>query len=93
MPNVDEANKRTVFFFRRDLGIVDPRHKEPFVKLLPQGMVTGQSFRIKATGQYISPKDAELDDDQKMVRETSLVVLSFGCFSLLTSGISLTLRS
>ena len=48
--------------------MVDPRHDEPFVKLLPQGMVTGQSFKIKATGQYISPKDAVLDDDQKMVR-------------------------
>ena len=52
----------------RDIGVVDPRHDEPFVKLLPQGMVTGQSFKIKATGQYISPKDAVLDDDQKMVR-------------------------
>ena len=46
---------------------MDKRHPEPFVKLLPQGMVTGQSFKIKATGQYVHPKEAELDDDQKMV--------------------------
>ena len=53
---------------RRDIGVVDPRHKEPFIKLLPQGYVTGQSFRIKSTGQYILPKEAILEDDQKMVR-------------------------
>ena len=27
--------------------------KEPFVNLLTQGMVMGQSFKVKATGKYL----------------------------------------
>lgn len=50
--------------FLRDLGLVSSSHAEPFKKLLPQGMVMGQSFKVTSTGQYVLPKKARLADDQ-----------------------------
>ncbi|XP_013789270.1 probable leucine--tRNA ligase, mitochondrial [Limulus polyphemus] len=33
--------------------------REPFQRMLVQGMVMGQTFRVKGTGQYVSPADVE----------------------------------
>jgi leucyl-tRNA synthetase len=39
--------------FLYDEGMLGVR--EPFVNLLTQGMVMGQSFRVKGTGRYLTP--------------------------------------
>ena len=43
--------------FLHDLGLVPGR--EPFVNLLTQGMVMGQSYRLQDSGRYIPPKDVD----------------------------------
>ncbi|ESO93051.1 hypothetical protein LOTGIDRAFT_216293 [Lottia gigantea] len=37
--------------FLNDIGIL--KHREPFIDLLTQGMVLGQSCQVKSTGQYV----------------------------------------
>ena len=44
--------------FLHDHGLVPTR--EPFVNLLTQGMVMGQSFRVKSTGKYCHPSEVEV---------------------------------
>ncbi|XP_055955950.1 leucine--tRNA ligase, mitochondrial [Patella vulgata] len=36
------------------------KHREPFVDLLTQGMVMGQSYKVKSTGQYIPAEEVEV---------------------------------
>ncbi|XP_071089905.1 probable leucine--tRNA ligase, mitochondrial [Haliotis cracherodii] len=43
--------------FLHDLDLVPQR--EPFINLLTQGMVMGQTFRVKGTGRYIQPGDID----------------------------------
>lgn len=43
---------RFVSHFLHSLGLLPER--EPFKRLLVQGMVMGRSYRIKGTGQYLS---------------------------------------
>ncbi|KPJ16720.1 putative leucyl-tRNA synthetase, mitochondrial [Papilio machaon] len=48
---------RFMSYFLHSLGwTMEP---EPFKKLLVQGMVMGQSYKIKASGKYIPPEDVE----------------------------------
>ena len=47
--------------FLHDLGMVPQR--EPFVNLLTQGMVMGQSYRLKDSGQYIPEEDVEFSGE------------------------------
>lgn len=42
---------RFVSHFLHSLGMLP--EKEPFKRLLVQGMVMGRSFRIKGSGQYV----------------------------------------
>lgn len=45
---------RFISHFLHSLGLLPER--EPFKRLLVQGMVMGRSFRIKGTGEYL-PED------------------------------------
>lgn len=36
------------------------KEREPFKRLLVQGMVMGRSYRIKGTGKYIPEKDVNI---------------------------------
>lgn len=44
--------------FLHSLGLL--QHKEPFKRLLVQGMVMGQSYRIKGSGKYLSASDVTI---------------------------------
>ena len=44
---------RFVSHYLQDRGLV--AHREPFKNLLTQGMVMGQSYKIKESGRYIPP--------------------------------------
>jgi len=35
------------------------KHREPFTNLLVQGMVMGQSYRVKGTGEYLRPDQVD----------------------------------
>ena len=48
---------RFVMHFLYDCGLVPSR--EPFTNLLTQGMVLGQSFKVKDTGKYISSEQVD----------------------------------
>ncbi|BFZ19286.1 hypothetical protein BsWGS_22324 [Bradybaena similaris] len=45
---------RFVCHFLHSVGLLN--HREPFINLLTQGMVKGESFRVKDTGRYL-PRD------------------------------------
>lgn len=54
--------------FLHDLGLIPT--PEPFVNLLTQGMVMGQSFRFKSTGKYIPPHEVELKGNIAVHRDS-----------------------
>lgn len=45
---------RFIQHFLASLGLVS--HKEPFKRLVTQGMVMGETYRVKDSGRYL-PKD------------------------------------
>lgn len=49
---------RFMSYFFNSLGWTD--NKEPFKKLLVQGMVMGKSYKLKSTGKYIPENEVEL---------------------------------
>ncbi|KAL4234407.1 class-I aminoacyl-tRNA synthetase [Mactra antiquata] len=55
-------------YFLTNIGMID--HCEPFVNLLTQGMVKGESYKIKKTGVYIPPSDAEKIDGKYVQKGT-----------------------
>lgn len=54
---------RFIMHFLHSLGLVPER--EPFKRLLVQGMVMGRSYRVKGSGQYLSEKDVKIIDLKK----------------------------
>ncbi|XP_030831169.1 probable leucine--tRNA ligase, mitochondrial [Strongylocentrotus purpuratus] len=48
---------RFINHFLHDQGLV--AHKEPFKRLLVQGLVMGQSYRVTSTGKYITPDQVD----------------------------------
>uniref|UniRef100_A0A673MJ60 leucine--tRNA ligase n=1 Tax=Sinocyclocheilus rhinocerous TaxID=307959 RepID=A0A673MJ60_9TELE len=48
---------RFLSHFCRDQGMVS--HREPFRKLLVQGLIKGQTFRVAETGQYLTKEDID----------------------------------
>ncbi|XP_046549523.1 probable leucine--tRNA ligase, mitochondrial [Haliotis rubra] len=54
--------------FLHSLDLVPQR--EPFINLLTQGMVMGQTFRVKGTGRYIQPKDVDFSGSKPVEKET-----------------------
>lgn len=60
--------------FLCDIGLAYPR--EPFVNLITQGMVKGESYRVRKTGEYIPPSQVEQKDGKFVKKGTgdSLIV-------------------
>lgn len=54
---------RFMSYFLHDIGLIP--EKEPFKRLLVQGMVMGRSFRLKGTGKYLPPDEVEILDSKK----------------------------
>jgi leucyl-tRNA synthetase len=47
--------------FLHSIGLVP--YQEPFQRLLVQGMVMGQSYRIKGTGQYLPKENVDFSGE------------------------------
>ncbi|XP_077993172.1 putative leucine--tRNA ligase, mitochondrial [Glandiceps talaboti] len=63
---------RFVTHFLHSEGMIE--HKEPFQRLLVQGLVMGQTFRVDSTGQYISKDQVEFSDQQAIQKGSGLTV-------------------
>lgn len=55
--------------FLHDQGMVQQR--EPFTKLLPQGMVMGQTYSLKDTGRYLKKEEVNFLDDKNLVEKAT----------------------
>lgn len=61
---------RFINHFLHGLGLVP--QKEPFKRLIPQGMVLGQTFQVKETGKYLSSEEVTIVNEKKnQVKETA----------------------
>ncbi|KAL5021562.1 hypothetical protein ScPMuIL_000717 [Solemya velum] len=60
--------------FLCDQGVV--KHREPFVNLLTQGMVMGQSFRVKGSGRYLTRDQVDLSGPQLVEKDTGALVVA-----------------
>lgn len=65
---------RFVSHFLHSLGLLPCR--EPFRNLLTQGMVNGQSYRVKATGKYISVDEVDFSGKQPVEKQTGEELIS-----------------
>ncbi|XP_070536644.1 probable leucine--tRNA ligase, mitochondrial isoform X2 [Ptychodera flava] len=63
---------RFITHFLHDEGLLQT--KEPFKRLLVQGLVMGQSYRVEATGQYIPKDEVELSGNTAVLRGTGEAV-------------------
>ncbi|XP_057195857.1 probable leucine--tRNA ligase, mitochondrial [Triplophysa rosa] len=59
---------RFLSHFCRDQGMVS--HREPFKKLLVQGLIKGQTFRVAETGQYLKKDDIDVTGPEPVQRTT-----------------------
>uniref|UniRef100_A0A8C1S7S9 leucine--tRNA ligase n=1 Tax=Cyprinus carpio TaxID=7962 RepID=A0A8C1S7S9_CYPCA len=59
---------RFLSHFCRDQGMVS--HREPFRKLLVQGLIKGQTFRVPETGQYLKKEDIDFSGPEPIQRDT-----------------------
>ncbi|XP_047001158.1 probable leucine--tRNA ligase, mitochondrial isoform X1 [Schistocerca americana] len=50
-------------------------HKEPFARLIVQGMVMGRSYRVKATGKYIPESEVDLSGKKPKEKKTGEPVI------------------
>ena len=55
--------------FLHDEGMLAQR--EPFINLLTQGMVMGQSYRVKGTGRYLAPDQVDLSGGSEMAKSAT----------------------
>lgn len=61
---------RFVSHFLHSLGLVP--QKEPFKRLIPQGMVLGQTYRVEESGKYLQPDEVTIADvKEKLGKETA----------------------
>lgn len=54
---------RFVQHFLHDLGLVP--EKEPFRRLIPQGMVLGETYQVKESGKYLRPEEVTVINEKK----------------------------
>ncbi|GAB1602031.1 probable leucine--tRNA ligase, mitochondrial [Argonauta hians] len=66
---------RFVSHFLYDIGVTPQR--EPFINLLTQGMVMGQTYKVRDTGSYLSRDQVDFSGDQPVEASTGLTVDSF----------------
>uniref|UniRef100_A0A8C2FJ04 leucine--tRNA ligase n=1 Tax=Cyprinus carpio TaxID=7962 RepID=A0A8C2FJ04_CYPCA len=59
---------RFLSHFCRDQGMVS--HREPFRKLLVQGLIKGQTYRVPETGQYLKKEDIDFSGPEPIQRDT-----------------------
>ncbi|XP_060778299.1 probable leucine--tRNA ligase, mitochondrial [Neoarius graeffei] len=59
---------RFLSHFCKDQGLVS--HKEPFKKLLVQGLIKGQTFRVAESGQYLKKEDIDFTASEPVHRES-----------------------
>ncbi|XP_051574192.1 probable leucine--tRNA ligase, mitochondrial isoform X2 [Myxocyprinus asiaticus] len=59
---------RFLSHFCRDQGMVS--YREPFKKLLVQGLIKGQTFRVAETGQYLKKDDIDFTGSEPVQRDT-----------------------
>ncbi|XP_016399625.1 leucine--tRNA ligase, mitochondrial [Sinocyclocheilus rhinocerous] len=59
---------RFLSHFCRDQGMVS--HREPFRKLLVQGLIKGQTFRVAETGQYLTKEDIDFSGPEPIQRDS-----------------------
>lgn len=65
---------RFINHFLHQKGFV--QHPEPFKRLLVQGMVKGQSYRVKDSGQYLKPDDVEVVNGKAKEKSTGKSVVT-----------------
>lgn len=63
---------RFMNYFFHSIGWLDT--KEPFKRLVVQGMVMGKSFKVKSTGKYIAASEVEITDNKCTEKVTGEVV-------------------
>ncbi|XP_072009502.1 leucine--tRNA ligase, mitochondrial isoform X1 [Engystomops pustulosus] len=54
--------------FCQSLGMV--KHREPFNKLLVQGLIKGQTFRLPSTGRYLQRDEVDISDNEPIHAKT-----------------------
>lgn len=59
---------RFLSHFCKDQGLVS--HKEPFKKLLVQGLIKGQTFRVAESGQYLKKEHIDFTASEPVQRES-----------------------
>ncbi|XP_072572298.1 leucine--tRNA ligase, mitochondrial [Paramormyrops kingsleyae] len=59
---------RFLSHFCRDLGMVS--HREPFRKLLVQGLIKGQTFRVPDSGRYLARSDVDVSGPEPVQLST-----------------------
>ncbi|KAK7492189.1 hypothetical protein BaRGS_00016486 [Batillaria attramentaria] len=60
--------------FLHGVGMLGVR--EPFVNLLTQGMVMGQSYRVKGTGRYLTPAQVDFSGEKPKEKGTGVPVVT-----------------
>jgi len=53
------------------------KHREPFTNLLVQGMVMGQSYRVKGTGEYFRPDQVDFSSKSAFDLDVGIPLFSF----------------
>ncbi|XP_062848178.1 probable leucine--tRNA ligase, mitochondrial [Trichomycterus rosablanca] len=59
---------RFLSHFCKDQGFIS--HREPFQKLLVQGLIKGQTFRVADSGQYLKKEDIDFTGPEPVLRES-----------------------
>ncbi|CAG00022.1 unnamed protein product, partial [Tetraodon nigroviridis] len=66
---------RFLSHFCRDLGLV--AHREPFWKLLVQGLIKGQTFKRADSGQYLKREEIDFTGKEPVARDGGRVEVTF----------------
>uniref|UniRef100_A0A671W6X2 leucine--tRNA ligase n=1 Tax=Sparus aurata TaxID=8175 RepID=A0A671W6X2_SPAAU len=66
---------RFLCHFCKDQGLV--AHREPFRKLLVQGLIKGQTFKLADSGQYLKREDIDFTDKEPVARRGGRVEVTF----------------
>ena len=61
--------------FLCDAGYLKDR--EPFINLLVQGMVMGQSYRVKGTGEYLRSDQVDFSSKSAFELDVEILLCSF----------------
>ncbi|XP_065571144.1 leucine--tRNA ligase, mitochondrial-like isoform X1 [Artemia franciscana] len=65
---------RFICHFLHSIGLVPTR--EPFTRLLTQGMVKGKTYRLQETGKYLTPDEVVFDGEEAVEKDTGEPVIA-----------------